>query len=438
MQCAPQNKELRRSGHMRKKVGVVADDVTGANDIGIMFSKGGYRSAVFPLELIGRCDLKKEAEGLDVIIIDTDSRFDTPETAKRKVRRATELLASLPCDMYHNKTCSVFRGNIGAEFDEMQDVLGISCSMVILGFPANGRTTKDGIHYVYGEKLENSQFRHDPIHPMTTSSLEEIIHKQSKRKVGHITWKDLDQGLSHVKERKEELKKQCAYVIFDIRSQEDLKLAARAVADEVNICGSSAVGEELPRAYQEMDSPVLAVCGSLTEQSRSQVDYLRKKEYPVFEFHTDLIFTEEKREAAVEELSGQLQKAMTQEGCCLLHTSNSKEAVERTKRQGQELGLTDEEVGKRISHVMCRITANVLQKSGCRRLVVAGGDTSAAVTEQLQIFRMDIGEEIEAGVPVMKGKTILGELELVLKSGSFGSEAFLEKAIEAVRQQKEA
>ena len=87
---------------------------------------------------------------------------------------------------------------------------------------------------------------------------------------------------------------------------------------------------------------------------------------------------------------------------------------------------------------MCRITANVLQKSGCRRLVVAGGDTSAAVTEQLQIFRMDIGEEIEAGVPVMKGKTILGELELVLKSGSFGSEAFLEKAIEAVRQQKEA
>ena len=135
---------------MRKRVGVVADDVTGANDIGIMFVKGGYRSAVFPLELIESCDLKKEAEGLDAIIIDTDSRFDAPETAKEKVRRATELLASLPCDMYHNKTCSVFRGNIGAEFDEMQDVLGVSCSMVVLGFPANGRTTVDGIHYVYG------------------------------------------------------------------------------------------------------------------------------------------------------------------------------------------------------------------------------------------------------------------------------------------------
>ena len=58
---------------MRKRVGVVADDVTGANDIGIMFVKGGYRSAVFPLELIESCDLKKEAEGLDAIIIDTDN-----------------------------------------------------------------------------------------------------------------------------------------------------------------------------------------------------------------------------------------------------------------------------------------------------------------------------------------------------------------------------
>ena len=299
---------------MRKRVGVVADDVTGANDIGIMFVKGGYRSAVFPLELIESCDLKKEAEGLDAIIIDTDSRFDAPETAKEKVRRATELLASLPCDMYHNKTCSVFRGNIGAEFDEMQDVLGVSCSMVVLGFPANGRTTVDGIHYVYGEKLENSQFRHDPIHPMTTSSLEEILHKQSDRSVGLITWRDLDQGLSHVKEKKERLKKECSYVIFDIRSQEDLKLVARAVADEVNICGSSAIGEELPAAYREMDCPVLSVCGSLTKQSRSQVEYLKKKGYPVFELPTDVIFSEEERTAAIRDLSGQLLRALSQAG----------------------------------------------------------------------------------------------------------------------------
>jgi hypothetical protein len=67
--------------------------------------------------------------------------------------------------------------------------------------------------------------------------------------------------------------------------------------------------------------------------------------------------------------------------------------------------------------------------------VVAGGDTSAAVTEALKIYRMDMIREIEAGIPLMQGRSALGDIDLVLKSGSFGSEAFLEKAVQAVRRQ---
>ena len=85
---------------MKKRIGVVADDVTGANDIGVMFKKGGFRSAVFPQSLISLCDIRRESEGLDVIIIDTDSRFDAPETAASKVAKATALLQTLPCDVY--------------------------------------------------------------------------------------------------------------------------------------------------------------------------------------------------------------------------------------------------------------------------------------------------------------------------------------------------
>ena len=202
---------------MKKRIGVVADDVTGANDIGVMFRKGGYRSAVFPLSLLSLCDLKEECEELDAVIIDTDSRFDDPKTAADKVAQATRLLRELPCDRYFNKTCSVFRGNIGAEFDSMQDVLGVSCSMVIAGFPGNGRTTVDGVHYVYGTRLEDSQFRTDPIHPMDISFLPDIMSRQTDRKISQITWEDLDKGLEHVIGKKEELKKQCAYILFDIR-----------------------------------------------------------------------------------------------------------------------------------------------------------------------------------------------------------------------------
>lgn len=423
----------------KKKIGVVADDVTGANDIGIMFQKGGYHSAVFPLALLELCDLEKEGEGLDVIIIDTDSRFDSPVCAREKVRKATELLMSLPCDLYHNKTCSVFRGNIGAEFDEMQDVLGVSCSMVILGFPANGRTTIDGIHYVYGKKLEDSQFRNDPIHKMTTSSLEEIIHRQSERPVGHITWRDLNRGLAYVMEKKERLKKQCAYVIFDIRDQNDVKLAALAVADEKNICGSSAIGEELPCAIECLqrggEEQVLILSGSLTKQSVAQTAYMKERGYSVLEFPADAVYEEKELEETADGLADAVLREMQEKGICLLHTPNRPEAVEEIKRKGVGLGLSDAAVGKRISGVMCRIARRVLEESGCRKLVVAGGDTSAAVTQELEIFRMDMVSEIEAGLPLMKGRTALGDMDLVLKSGSFGSDAFLEKAAREVQKQ---
>ena len=68
------------------------------------------------------------------------------------------------------------------------------------------------------------------------------------------------------------------------------------MADEVNICGSSAIGQELPAAYRrlepEKEAPVLLIAGSLTKQSISQTELLRRKGYPIFTFDTETIFDE--------------------------------------------------------------------------------------------------------------------------------------------------
>lgn len=414
---------------MSKRIGVVADDVTGANDIGIMFKNGGYRSAVFPLKLLAKCKIEDEVQGLDVIIIDTDTRFADTDTAKAKVAQATDILKKLHCDRYINKTCSVFRGNIGAEFDSMQDALGIECSMVIAGFPKNGRTTVDGIHYVYGTRLEESQFKNDPIHPMNTSSLTEIMHKQTSRKIELISWKDLDQGLEFVKNKKEMLKKNCSYILFDVRNQEDLKLIAQAVADEINLCGSSAIGEELPGVFRDkrdISEPVFLIAGSLTVQSVEQTQAMRTKGYSVFELDTEKLLSGDSSEE--EKVFLMTKAAMEQARVAMIHSSQEKDKIHRTKEIGISHGLSHEEIGQCISGCLCRITRRILEETGCKNLVVAGGDTSAAITEELGIFKMEICEEIEAGVPAMKGKSELGELSLVLKSGSFGSREFLEKA----------
>jgi uncharacterized protein YgbK (DUF1537 family) len=88
--------------------------------------------------------------------------------------------------MFYNKTCSVFRGNIGAEFDAVLDCLDEECAVISLALPTNGRMTIQGIHYVHGRRLEESEFVNDPVHPMLESNLQSILQKQTNRKVTSI------------------------------------------------------------------------------------------------------------------------------------------------------------------------------------------------------------------------------------------------------------
>jgi uncharacterized protein YgbK (DUF1537 family) len=70
-------------------------------------------------------------------------------------------------------------------------------------------------------------------------------------------------------------------------------------------------------------------------------------------------------------------------------------------------------------------TARALVAAGVTRLVTAGGETSGAVVEGLGLDRLEIGPEIDPGVPAMRAGP---DLVLALKSGNFGGPDFFEKA----------
>jgi uncharacterized protein YgbK (DUF1537 family) len=434
---------------MRKKVGIVADDITGANDIGIMFAKKGYSAAVYPYS--NNMDLQGTEE-VDVVVIDTNSRFDSKEISKEKVYRATKKLMDINCEIYHNKTCSVFRGNIGAEFDAMQEALGIENSMVILGFPKNGRTTVDGIHYVNGLKLEESQFNRDPIHPMGESNLVDILSKQTDKKIGKIDFTIIDKGIDEIRAEVEKLKDNFNYIIFDVRNQQDLRTIAEAIKEEKNICGSSAIGEELPKAWSngrlvessirvhkvEDNNGVIILAGSLTPQTFEQVNYLKNKGYKTLEFDTSVIYDATRLDKVIENFIAKAVSELSEGNDLLIHTSNTEELVKATKEMGYEKDMRDEEIGKIISGALSKIVADVKKATDFKKIVVAGGDTSASISEGLKIKKMLIIEEIEAGVPNMYGYSDKEEYLMVLKSGSFGSEEFLHKAVESLKRLQEA
>lgn len=416
---------------------VIADDVTGANDIGIMYAKAGLRALVYSYG-------KGEKRGYlpcDTLIIDTDSRFDTKEEAYRKVYNALQGCPKEDTVQFIDKQCSVFRGNIGAEFDAMMDALGEDFAVVVLGFPNNGRTTLHHIHYVYGVRLEDSQFKNDPVHPMSCSDLVEILQSQTKRKVGAIDYEVYEGGTDAIKEALLKAREHYNYVIMDVRDNEDLELLAKSLKDQRMICGSSALSEYLARLEAKsagkgkMENPargrhkVFCMAGSLTPQTIAQTVYMKQKGYPVFTLDTRKLIDRKEREQELNGLYEKVKQAFKTQDFVMIHSMNQPEEVAETKALASRAGIGNTEMSTLVSSALSEVTKRAVEEYQLRRIIVCGGDTSASICAQLQIGGMQVLEEIEAGLP-----TCVSVEEpyyrMVLKSGSFGSEDFVEKAME--------
>jgi uncharacterized protein YgbK (DUF1537 family) len=90
--------------------------------------------------------------------------------------------------------------------------------------------------------------------------------------------------------------------------------------------------------------------------------------------------------------------------------------------------------GHAIEQAMADIAEGLVQ-AGVRRLVVAGGETSGAVVDRLQIPGFLVGEEIAAGVPMLRAVGARhGAMLLALKSGNFGGPEFFSDALRLMRQ----
>jgi uncharacterized protein YgbK (DUF1537 family) len=71
--------------------------------------------------------------------------------------------------------------------------------------------------------------------------------------------------------------------------------------------------------------------------------------------------------------------------------------------------------------------ARALVDNGVTKLITAGGETSGAILEGLDLSRLEVGPEIDPGVPALRAGD---KLVVALKSGNFGAENFFAKAAE--------
>ena len=381
------------------------------------------------------------AKDADAIVIGTASRSIDPAGAYRRTREAVRLLKSADPEILAIKYCSTFdstpAGNIGQSIDAAMDETGAEITVALPALPVNGRTTYMGYHFVGRLLLSDSSMRHHPLNPMTNSNLVTHLQSQTRRRVGLITFPEIQEGSARVQSRLEELKAEgIGIAVLDCTSERDLEILSLGVSGLRLLTGSSALGIRLPLTWKARTPEPIRLCsdnpgsgfliaaGSYSEATRRQNERISRNGVTVVTFNAL-----ELASGTELEVPAGIFDALRDGRVCLLQISRNREEVHHFFKAR---GTTEIEAGERIAAGLARIIQRVLSVARPKGLVLAGGETSSTIARALGFRALRVGTNIEPGVPLCV-TTADSPLAVVFKSGNFGSDDFYGRAIAAMK-----
>ena len=153
-------------------IAVIADDLTGAAELGGIGLRHGLRTEIRTIV--------PEHTTADLLVIAADSRSKPEPAAIEEMTMITRALKTAQPEWIYKKTDSVLRGHVIAELKTHLDILGLRSALLIPANPILGRTILDGHYYLNGKPIHHSAFSFDPEFPIYSSDIQEMLHTQNK------------------------------------------------------------------------------------------------------------------------------------------------------------------------------------------------------------------------------------------------------------------
>ncbi len=395
---------------------IIADDFTGALDTGVQFARAGISTYVTAEHEINFESLPDEEQ---VLVADTESRHIPHKDAADRVKRIADAALRHGVPYFYKKTDSTLRGNIGAEIGALMDAAG-GPVVFVPAYPKAGRTTVNGRQFVLGVPLEQSAFAKDPLDPMTTSDIAEILHFQTDRKV-----KSVKPG------QHESFDEPDAIYIVDGENEEDLAVAGQRLQQQNKLrvtagCAGFAahLAELLPLEHRKMEvdglpQNILLICGSVNEKSMKQLEAADRlgfeKVLPPSGYLKDAsLWDKPEGEMVLQKWAERLD-------------ANGRLIVISTSADGARMPA---ELSCKIAKSMGRLTRGILERSKPCVLVVFGGDTAIGIMNDLGCHGILPKDEVEPGVPISAMQSRFGKIHVVSKAGGLGSDAVLNNIID--------
>ena len=414
-------------------LGCIADDFTGATDLANNLVRAGMRV----VQAIGVPEGPLAAD-VDAVVVALKSRTNPVDEAVAQSLAALRWLQGQGAHQIYFKYCSTFdstpAGNIGPVTEALMDALGTEFTIATPAFPDNKRTVFKGYLFVGDVLLSESGMQNHPLTPMADPNLVRVMQSQCRRKVGLIDHAVVARGAAAVTERIAQLKAEgVAIAIVDAVSNDDLLRMGPALAALPLVTAGSGVAMALPANFGFAPSPAASVLpfgsglravvsGSCSLATNRQVqDFIARGGAALA---IDPLRIADGADVAAEALAWAT--PLLARGPVLVYSTADSGAVKSVQSR-----LGAEEAGAMVERTIAAIARGLVER-GVRQLVVAGGETSGACVQALGITQMQIGPQIDPGVPWCHAQALGAGLHITLKSGNFGGDDFFTRAFEVL------
>lgn len=368
------------------RLGIVADDLTGAADSAVPFAEHGW-----PAYLLLHPSARF-ASGPGVLAVATGVRALTDDLAAERTEAAVRELAELGCDRIYVKVDSTMRGSVAGQLRGALAAQPDAVAVLCPAFATQQRTVVDGRVLVSGVPLEQSAAAHDPVTPVHESLLTRLVPGSVR-----TTVEALAAGLPAVPSARSASPK--AVFVTDAESEADLDMLA-VVLDQLGpatlAAGSAGLATALARQWSPQPhrtaSPVLSsrrilvAVSSLHPTALSAVTQLRAGEIPGTT--VDIVTT----------------------------------PTDRSPDSGE------------VATIFATDVIQQLNQNDYDALVLVGGDGAAATLRQLEATAIALHGALRPGVPT--GAVVGGPadgLRIVTSSGGFGDEHALADLVRRLR-----
>lgn len=416
------------------------DDFTGSTDVLEQLAEGGVPAILF----LRQPDATMLARFPDVRAIGLagDARSRSPEWMDAHLPHAFAALGAGGAPVVHYKTCSTFDsspavGSIGRALEIGKAVLG-GIVPILIGAPHLGRYLIFGTLFAAAGGVVHRIDRHPtmarhPVTPMDEADMRRHLARQTQARIALATIDRVQAGdadklfLAAVADGADAM-------LFDGMDEESLSAVGRVLLAHQGerlrfAVGSSGVTRAMILAWQAAgivppSAPLpragtvdrlLVMSGSCSPVTATQIATARADGFATVQADVGALVSGSAAEE--ERLVTAVAALLDGNGRVVVYSAEG------------PLAQDVPAAGAAIGAALGRVSRDVVRRTGIRRLLFAGGDTSSHGVAQMGLDALAWAAPLERGAPLVRAfaaDPALDGLELVLKGGQMGAPDFFE------------